>query len=107
MASELINMCPTRRSKVMFSNAAHRAGGLLAEWCGPAKMIAPILDEVSTAYEGKLQIAKMNVDENATFLPVWHSRHSHTDVVQRWPARATKWCPEQGSVDRVHRPATA
>ena len=35
-----------------------------AEWCGPCKMIAPILDEVSTAYAGKLQIAKMNVDEN-------------------------------------------
>lgn len=35
-----------------------------AEWCGPCKMIAPILDEVSTAYEGKLQISKMNVDEN-------------------------------------------
>ena len=35
-----------------------------AEWCGPCKMIAPILDDVSTTYEGKLQIAKMNVDEN-------------------------------------------
>ncbi len=35
-----------------------------AEWCGPCKMIAPILDEVSTAYKDKLQIAKMNVDEN-------------------------------------------
>ena len=35
-----------------------------AEWCGPCKMIAPILDEVATAYDGKLQIAKMNVDEN-------------------------------------------
>ena len=35
-----------------------------AEWCGPCKMIAPILDEVSSTYEGKLQIAKMNVDEN-------------------------------------------
>ena len=35
-----------------------------AEWCGPCKMIAPILDEVATAYQGKLQIAKMNVDEN-------------------------------------------
>jgi thioredoxin 1 len=35
-----------------------------AEWCGPCKMIAPILDEVSTAYRDKLQIAKMNVDEN-------------------------------------------
>ena len=35
-----------------------------AEWCGPCKMIAPILDEVADAYEGKLQVAKMNVDEN-------------------------------------------
>ena len=35
-----------------------------AEWCGPCKMIAPILDEVAGAYQGKLQIAKMNVDEN-------------------------------------------
>ena len=35
-----------------------------AEWCGPCKMIAPILDEVATSYVGKLQIAKMNVDEN-------------------------------------------
>ena len=35
-----------------------------AEWCGPCKMIAPILDEVSTTYAGKLQVAKMNVDEN-------------------------------------------
>ena len=35
-----------------------------AEWCGPCKMIAPILDEVATGYEGKLQVAKMNVDEN-------------------------------------------
>jgi len=35
-----------------------------AEWCGPCKMIAPILDDVATGYEGKLIIAKMNVDEN-------------------------------------------
>ena len=35
-----------------------------AEWCGPCKMIAPILDELSTQYDGRLQIAKMNVDEN-------------------------------------------
>ncbi len=35
-----------------------------AEWCGPCKMIAPILDEMATTYNGKLQITKMNVDEN-------------------------------------------
>lgn len=35
-----------------------------AEWCGPCKMIAPILDEVAGTYQGKLTIAKMNVDDN-------------------------------------------
>ena len=35
-----------------------------AEWCGPCKMIAPILDETAQEMDGKLLIAKMNVDEN-------------------------------------------
>ncbi|MBU0916098.1 MULTISPECIES: thioredoxin TrxA [Aquabacterium] len=35
-----------------------------AEWCGPCKMIAPILDEVAKDYNGRLAIAKMNVDQN-------------------------------------------
>ena len=35
-----------------------------AEWCGPCKMIAPILEEVSRDYAGKLQVVKVNVDEN-------------------------------------------
>jgi len=35
-----------------------------AEWCGPCKMIAPILDQIATEYAGKVVIAKMNVDEN-------------------------------------------
>ncbi|MBP8190707.1 MAG: hypothetical protein RLZZ369_1471 [Pseudomonadota bacterium] len=35
-----------------------------AEWCGPCKMIAPILDEVAKDYSGRLNVAKMNVDQN-------------------------------------------
>ncbi|MEP7314141.1 MAG: thioredoxin TrxA [Pseudomonadota bacterium] len=35
-----------------------------AEWCGPCKMIAPILDEVAGEYQGRLRIAKLNIDEN-------------------------------------------
>lgn len=40
-----------------------------AEWCGPCKMIAPILDEIVTEYEGKLTIAKLNIDENPATAP--------------------------------------
>jgi len=65
MASELIKHV----SDASFEGDVLQAGvpvlvDYWAEWCGPCKMIAPILDEVSVAYEGKLQIAKMNVDEN-------------------------------------------
>ncbi len=35
-----------------------------AEWCGPCKMIAPVLDELSGQYEGKLKVCKMDVDAN-------------------------------------------
>ncbi|GGA64389.1 thioredoxin-1 [Neiella marina] len=40
-----------------------------AEWCGPCKMIAPILDEVAGEFDGKLTIAKLNIDDNAETAP--------------------------------------
>jgi len=36
-----------------------------AEWCGPCRIVGPILDELSTEYEGKVLIGKVNVDDNA------------------------------------------
>ena len=40
-----------------------------AEWCGPCKMIAPILDEVAKEYSGRLKVAKLNIDENQSTPP--------------------------------------
>ena len=35
-----------------------------ADWCGPCKMIAPVLDEIAGEYEGRVRIAKLNIDQN-------------------------------------------
>lgn len=45
-----------------------------AAWCGPCKMIAPILDEVADEYTGKLTIAKLNIDDNPATAPKYGIR---------------------------------
>ncbi|MEY3651016.1 MAG: thioredoxin 1 [Pseudomonadota bacterium] len=45
-----------------------------AEWCGPCKMIAPILDEVAKEYEGRIKVAKLNIDENQQTPPKYGIR---------------------------------
>ncbi|PIE83534.1 MAG: thiol reductase thioredoxin [Candidatus Contendobacter odensis] len=45
-----------------------------AEWCGPCRMIAPILDELATEYADKLKVCKLNVDENQNTPPKYSIR---------------------------------
>jgi len=45
-----------------------------ADWCGPCKMIAPILDEIANEYKDKIKIAKLNIDENPATPPKYGIR---------------------------------
>jgi thioredoxin 1 len=45
-----------------------------AEWCGPCKMIAPVLDDLAAEYAGKLTIAKLNIDSNTLTAPKYGVR---------------------------------
>ena len=45
-----------------------------AEWCGPCKMIAPVLEEIAEEYAGKLTIAKLNIDDNSKTPPKYGIR---------------------------------
>ena len=45
-----------------------------AEWCGPCKALAPVLDEIANEYDGRITIAKINVDENLKIPPKYGIR---------------------------------
>lgn len=45
-----------------------------AEWCGPCRMVGPVLDELAKEYDGKIKIAKVNVDENQQVSMDYHIR---------------------------------
>jgi len=62
-----------------------------AEWCGPCKMIGPILNEIADEYQGKLKIAKLNIDENSGTPPQYGIRGIPTLMLfKNGSAAATK-----------------
>lgn len=54
-----------------------------AEWCGPCKMIAPVLEEVAEAYAGRIRVVKLNIDENPETPPRFGIRGIPTLMIFR------------------------
>ena len=62
-----------------------------AEWCGPCKMIAPLLDDIVNDYAGKLKVAKLNIDQNSATPPQYGIRGIPTLMIfKNGSAAATK-----------------
>ncbi|HEY4126762.1 MAG TPA: thioredoxin TrxA [Gammaproteobacteria bacterium] len=64
MSDQIVHTSDANFQKDVLSSDVPVLVDYWAEWCGPCKMIAPILDEIVGDYQGKLKIAKVNVDEN-------------------------------------------
>ena len=64
MSNEIIHLSDETFKKEVLESTVPVLVDYWAEWCGPCKMIAPILDSLISEYNGKIKIAKLNIDEN-------------------------------------------
>jgi len=64
MSNEIIHLNDETFKKEVLESSIPVLVDYWAEWCGPCKMIAPILEMLTSEYDGKIKIAKLNIDEN-------------------------------------------
>ncbi len=74
MSSEIKHVTETTFESEVLQSALPVLVDYWAEWCGPCKMIAPALDEAARSYGDRLQVAKLNIDENPTVPARYHVR---------------------------------
>ncbi|MDR0217760.1 MAG: thioredoxin TrxA [Enterobacteriaceae bacterium] len=74
MSEEIVNSSVIHLADNDFDGNKLKSEGIVlvdfwAEWCGPCKMVAPILEEIASDYAGKLTVAKLNVDDHTETAP--------------------------------------
>lgn len=63
-AANMVTLTEANFSQEVLKSPAPVVVDFWAEWCGPCKMIAPVLDELAGEYDGKVKIGKVNIDEH-------------------------------------------
>ena len=69
MSDKIVHVTDDSFESEVLQSAAPVLVDYWAEWCGPCKMIAPVLDEIADEYEGRIKLAKLNIDDNPNTPP--------------------------------------
>ena len=74
MSEDILHVTDDSFETDVINSSGHVLVDYWAEWCGPCKMIAPILEEIASEYSGKVKIAKLNIDDNPQTPPKYGIR---------------------------------